>query len=641
MIIVENLSKSYGKQQLFDRIGFKVNRRERVGVVGRNGHGKSTLFRLIAGLEEPDEGTISKPKNYTLGYVQQELLFSRPTVLQEAAAGLPAAEADQVWKAEKVLAGLGFERKDVDRPPAELSGGFQVRLNLAKVLLAEPNLLLLDEPNNFLDITSIRWLARHLASWPGELMLITHDRSFMDQVVTHILGIHRRKVRKIAGNTAKYYTQIAQDEETYEKTRINDERKAKEIEGFIAKFRASARLQGLVESRKKTLAKMGKKEKLEKIATLDFAFIPKTFHGKYVMSAENLSFGFEPDRPLFQGLNITVGSRDRIFVIGPNGRGKTTLLKVLARVLPAGRGQLSVPLNVAIGYFEQSNVRTLNEANTVLDEVASALPQTDQKKARFLCGSMMFEGEDALKRVSILSGGEKSRVMLAKIIGSPTNLLLLDEPTNHLDMDSSDALLEALDAFEGAVIMVTHNEMFLNALAERLIVFEEGGALIFEGGYQWFLDKLGWREEAERPPTAADTAHDVRPEKKAAALAPQTRPTAPAKPGRKEERRRRSELQAERGKVLKSLEKKIMGLEKALEAGELDLERMNREVVEASRLKDSPRIVELSKAIHRRQEEASSAYRELETVLAEYESRKADFDRQLAELDESINNREK
>jgi ATP-binding cassette subfamily F protein 3 len=630
MIIVENLFKRYGKQQLFDRVGFKVNRRERVGVVGRNGHGKSTLFRLISGLEEADEGTISKPKNYTLGYVQQELLFSRATVLQEAAAGLPAAEADQVWKAEKILAGLGFESRDLERPPGELSGGFQVRLNLAKVLLAEPNLLLLDEPNNFLDITSIRWLARHLTSWPGELMLITHDRSFMDQVVTHVLGIHRRRVRKIAGNTAKYYNQIAQDEETYEKTRINDERKAKEIEDFIAKFRASARLQGLVESRKKTLAKMGKKEKLEKIATLDFAFTPKTFHGKYVMSAEGLSFGYEPDRPLFRDLTITVGRRDRIFVIGPNGRGKTTLLKLLAGILQPGQGQVSLPLNVEAGYFEQSNVRTLNDSNTVLDEVASALAQADQKKARFLCGSMMFEGEDALKRISILSGGEKSRVMLAKIIGSPTNLLLLDEPTNHLDMDSSDALLEALDAFEGAVIMVTHNEMFLNALAERLIVFEEGGAFVFEGGYQWFLEKVGWKEEAVRP--SAGTGAE-RSAEAASGPVPQARPKIPKPAGRREERRRRSELQAERARLLKSLEKKIMGLEKILESGQSELERMNLEVAEASRLKDSPRIVELSKAIHRRQEEANTAYRELESVLGEYESRRADFDSQLASAD--------
>ncbi|MGB9006753.1 MAG: ATP-binding cassette domain-containing protein, partial [Candidatus Aminicenantales bacterium] len=395
-------------------------------------------------------------------------------------------------------------------------------------------------------------------------------------------------------------------------------------------------LQGLVESRKKTLAKMGKKEKLEKIATLDFAFTPKTYHGKYVMSGEGVSFGYEPDRPLFRDLTITVGSRDRIFVIGPNGRGKTTLLKLLAGVLQPGKGRVSVPLNVAVGYFEQSNVRTLNEGNTVLDEVAAALPEADQKKARFLSGSMMFEGEEALKRISILSGGEKSRVMLAKLIAAPVNLLLLDEPTNHLDMDSSDALLEALDAFEGAVIMVTHNEMFLNALAERLIVFEEGDAFIFEGGYQWFLDKLGWKEEADRPSAAAEAE---RPAEAATSPAQQARPKTQSKADRKDERRRRSELQAERSKVLKSLEKKIMGLEKTLENGEAELERMNLEVAEASRLKDSQRIVELSKAIHRRQEEANTAYRELEAVLGEYESRKADFDKQLAALDISPDNK--
>jgi ATP-binding cassette subfamily F protein 3 len=214
MIAVENLSKSYGPQLLFDDISFKVNRRERIGLVGRNGHGKSTLFRLLAGLESPDSGRIYVPKNYRIGYVEQEPRFTEPTILQEAARGLTAAEAGKTWKVEKILAGLGFGREDITRPPAELSSGYQVRLNLAKVLLADYDLLLLDEPNNYLDITSIRWLERFLLRWPGEFMLVTHDRTFVDAVVTHILGIHRRKVRKLPGGTGKYYAQIAQDEET-------------------------------------------------------------------------------------------------------------------------------------------------------------------------------------------------------------------------------------------------------------------------------------------------------------------------------------------------------------------------------------------------------------------------------------------
>ncbi len=284
MISIDNLSKSYGRQGLFDNISFKVNRRERVGVVGRNGHGKTTLFRLISRLEDPDSGTITIPKHYRIGYVEQEVHFSERSVLEEAATGLPAVGKDETWKVEKVLSGLGFGQSEFHLAPDELSGGFQVRLNLAKVLLADYNLLLLDEPNNYLDITSIRWLTRFLLNWPGELLLITHDRGFMDNVVTHTLGIHRRKVRKIAGDTEKYYSQIALEEEVYEKTRVNDERKMKEMDLFISRFRAKARLAGLVQSRLKSLAKMEKREKLEKIKTLDFAFAEKPFHGKYVLS---------------------------------------------------------------------------------------------------------------------------------------------------------------------------------------------------------------------------------------------------------------------------------------------------------------------------------------------------------------------
>jgi len=624
MIVVDSLSKSYGKQQLFRGIGFKVNRRERVGVVGRNGHGKTTLFRLIAGLEEPDAGSIAVPRNYHIGYVRQEIAFSKPTVLDEACLGLPHAEAGQPWKAEKVLFGLGFEKKDMDRPPAELSGGFQVRLNLAKVLLDEHSLLLLDEPNNFLDITSIRWLARFLSAWPGELMLITHDRSFMDRVVTHVLGLHRQNARKIHGNTGKYYAQIALEEETYEKTRINDERKRKEMEAFIDKFRASAQLTGLVESRKKTLARMDKKDKLQKIATLDFSFKAKPYHGKYVMSVEDLRFGYDKQKPLIQGLNITVGSRDRVFVVGPNGRGKTTLLKLMAGALEPDAGAVAVPLNAATGYFEQTNIRTLTDDNTVLEEVTSALPDKDPNRGRYLCGMMMFEGGDALKKISVLSGGEKSRVLLAKILAAPVNLLLLDEPTNHLDLESSDALLTAIDEFEGAVVMVTHNEMFLNALAERLVVFQSGRVSIYEGGYERFLDKVGWKDEKDMM-TGAGRPEPGRAERK---------PAEKTKLGPKEMRRLRSQVLAERAAACKHLEQRIAAIEQSLLHDEEDLDRMNTEAAEASAARNSRRVVELTKSIHRTRQAMSGLYKELSPLVLELEQRKSVFDQRLAELEE-------
>jgi ATP-binding cassette subfamily F protein 3 len=616
MIAVDNLSKSFGSQLLFDGISFKINRKERVGLVGRNGHGKTTLFRIIAGLESADSGTVSVPRNYRIGYVEQEPLFSAETVLQEAASGLPPAERDKLWKVEKTLFGLGFDPKDLERPPAELSGGYQVRLNLAKVLLADHDLLLLDEPNNYLDITSIRWLGRFLRSWPGEFVLITHDRSFMDSVITHVIGIHRKKTRKIAGDTGKYYAQIAQDEETYEKTRLNDERKRKEIELFISKFRAKAQLVGLVQSRIKTLAKMEKREKLEKIAALDFSLSCKPFHGKYMLSTSDLSFSYEPGRPLIRDFTISIAAGDRVCVVGRNGRGKTTLLKLFAGVLRPQQGDVTRPLNVSTGYFEQSYIAGLDESNTVLEEITKADPEADPRRARAICGGMMFTQDEALKKIAVLSGGEKSRVVLGKIISSPVNLLLLDEPSNHLDMESNDALLAAIDNFDGAVVMVTHNEMFLHALAERLIVFEADGISVYEGGYQRFLERVGWKEEGE-----------IEREKKPAAAKGGDRDKA----GTKQTRRRRSIVLSERARLLKPLEKRVIGTEAAIETKERELEVLNSAVVEAGRAKRAQEIIEISRTMHRLKEDIDALYKKLEAQSEEVRKIKVRYDQELEE----------
>lgn len=617
MVSVEGLSKSYGKQVLFEDISFKVNRKEKIGVVGRNGHGKTTLFRLIAGLEELDSGTISFPRNYRIGYVRQEVAFSEPTILKEASKGLPRDEAGSLWKVEKVLTGLGFERDEFERHPSELSGGFQVRLNLARALLSNFDMLLLDEPNNYLDITSIRWLSQFLLRWPGELMLVTHDRSFMDLVVTHTLGIHRRKTRKISGDTGKYYDQTAQDEETYEKTRINDERKRKEIELFISRFRAKAQLVGLVQSRIKTLARMEKREKLEKIQNLDFSFKYKAFHGKYVMNVRDVSFSYEQKRPLLQNLSISVRARDRVCVIGKNGKGKTTLLKLLAGVLEPQEGEIGSPLAVSPGYFEQSHVAGLQDSNTVHEEIMGVDPERDPGRARHICGLMMFEGNDALKKISVLSGGEKSRVILGKIIASPVNLLLLDEPTNHLDMESSDALLAALDNFDGAVVMVTHNELFLNALAERLVVFQDDRVFVYEGDYGRFLEKVGWKEEERKREAGTEQERECEEREKL---------------GRKDLRRLRSKILVERAKALNPLEERISGIEDRITADEKELIRLNQAVIDASAARNGASLIELSKSMHLLKKEIDSLFAELEVLTAEHERKKTEFDRRLSVL---------
>jgi len=623
MIVVDNLSKSYGKQGLFDSVSFKVNRKERVGVVGRNGHGKTTLFRMITGEDEPDEGTITKPRKYRIGYVEQRMRFTEATVLAEAARALPPDAPNEIWRVEKVLAGLGFDAADLEKRPSELSGGYQVRLNLTKVLVGDFQMLLLDEPSNYLDITSIRWLERFLAAWTGELLLITHDRSFMDNVVTHVLGIHRRKVRKVEGDTGKYYEQIAAEEEIYEKTRINDERKMKEMDLFITRFRAKARLGSLVQSRVKSLEKMEKREKLEAIKTLEFAFAEKPSYHKYALDVRDLSFGYIPDRPLIRRFSISIGAGDRVFVIGRNGRGKTTLLRLLAGDLEPLSGTVDSPQSVAAGYFEQTHIATLSESNTVLEEIVSADPEGDPKRARFIAGGMMFEDDDALKRIKVLSGGEKSRVLLGKLIATPLNLLLLDEPTNHLDIESNDALLEAIDAFDGAVVMVTHNEMFLHALADRLVVFDNDDVVVYEGGYRRFLDKVGWRDEIMQGSIAAAAP----PGNGGAGERPKGTP--------KELRRLRSEIVAERSRVLRPVEARMAAIEKDVETHDAALRRLNGELVKASESRQGARVVEVSKEMHRTKKMIDGLFEELEKLTADQEAKKAGFDARMRELDEA------
>jgi len=618
MIHIENLDKSYDGQVLFDGVNFKLNPKEKIGIVGRNGHGKTTLFRLITGQEHPDSGKILVPSHYRIGYVRQELEFTKDTILAEAMTGLLDEQRDHHWEAEKILSGLGFGEDDLNRHPEEFSGGFQVRLNLAKVLLSEPDMLLLDEPTNYLDITSIRWVERFLIKWPRELMLITHDRGLMDKVITHTFGIHRRKIRKLAGNTEKYYAQIAQDEEIFEKTRMNDARRRKEVEQFINRFRAKARLANLVQSRIKTLSRMEKKEKLETLKTLDFSFKSSPFHKKHVLRIRNASFSYHPKKPLIKNLNLTVSARERICVVGENGKGKTTLLKLLSGVLKPQIGEIVCSPTVEKGFFEQTNVKNLVDTRTVEEEILLSHPEVDRQLARNICGAMMFEGNAALKKIAVLSGGEKSRVMLGKLLVTPLNLLLLDEPTNHLDMESCDAMLAAIDSFQGTVIMVTHNEMFLHALAERLIVFQNDGSYVFEGSYQEFLDTEGWKREGPISEPEAGGGDDEK---------------VYFKLTKKEIRRRRSKFINERAKVLKPLEQSILKVENTIVKQEKRLDELTAAMQAASQDQDGDKIAALSQSIHSCRSVIDKLFDELEQSTGAFDQKKAVFDKKLEEIE--------
>ena len=603
MIKADNLNMSFGNVPLFDSVEFNINKKEKIGLVGRNGSGKTTLFNLLSGNTDPEHGEIIIPKNYKIGLVKQELDFSCETVLEEAKLGLSTAHKDDSWRAAKILSGLGFSEDDMKQKPEVMSGGYQIRLNLTKVIVSEPGLLLLDEPTNYLDIISIRWLVQYLKSWRKELMLITHDRGFMDQVVTHTMIIHRQKIKKIKGNTGKMYEQIAAEEETYEKTRVNDDKKRKEIEVFINRFRSKARLANSVQSRVKSLKKRIQLKKLEKIEDLNFSFAFSSLNAKHLMEIKELSFDYNKSAKelLIDDFNYTVNNRDRICIMGKNGKGKTTLLRILAGELPPLHGDIKGCSKLSVGIYDQLGIEKLNKSHTVEEEILfSGGDGFIRQKERDICGAMMFSGDQALKKIQVLSGGEKSRVLLGKILVSPCNMLLLDEPTNHLDMESCDALMCAIDNFPGAVIIVTHNELFLKAIAKRLIVFDDNKISIFENSYREFLEKTGWQDEVRMNTLRVKKDKDVTVNKK-------------------ELRKQRAEKLKDRADRSRPLEKKINSLEKEITKLEIELHKANQDLVEAASLGKGARINQLSKMNHELKIKIKQLYHDLNKYTEELE----------------------
>ena len=579
MIKINQLSKSYFARELFADVSFQMTAGERLGLVGRNGHGKTTLFRLILGQEEPDSGEITIPRNYRIGHLEQHLHFTRPTILEEAVLGLPEEESHSIYKAEAILFGLGFSQADLGNAPRKFSGGFQIRINLAKLLLSEPNLLLLDEPTNYLDITSVRWITRFLSNFRGELILISHDRDFMDRVTTHTAVIHRQKVRKFEGGTAKAYAQIILEDEIHEKTRANEERKRAHAEAFINRFRAQASKAKMVQSRIKMLERIPKLDEIADIESLDFEFRHAPFTAKTLLEARDLSFGYTPDHLLFRHMNLTINARDKFGVIGNNGKGKSTLLNVISSGLMPVTGEIKVHPDMRLGYFGQTNIQRLNPKLTIEEEIEQTNPALTRTQVRNICGTMMFGGDLALKKVAVLSGGEKSRTLLGKILAHPSNLLLLDEPNNHLDMESIDALIESLQDFPGALLIVTHNERILRALATKLIVFHRGKVDVFNSGYDEFLEKIGWEEEtdgtsAQKKPTSRNNYNEKKEREKA-------------------ERREKARIE--------KLEALIMKSENALKQYNEQLE------IEANR-NNLAQINELSKKISRVKQEIEDLY---------------------------------
>lgn len=586
MITATNLTKYFGNQVLFEDASFSLGPGDRLGLVGRNGSGKSTLFSMIAGEESCDGGEITAPKGYRIGYLDQEIRWEKPTVLEEGCRGLSRSEKDDTWKVEKILSGLGFSQDDLARSPAEFSGGYRTRIALTRLLVSRPDLLLLDEPTNFLDIISIRWLSGFLRSWPGELMVVSHNRAFMDSVVTRTMGIHRESIRIIAGSTEKYYQQIRSEEEVLRRRRLNDEKVRKKEEEFINRFRAKARRASQAQSRIKRLEKMELTDRLQDIETLDFSFAYAPCPGKNILTASDLTFSYTGESPyLVDGFSFSLSADDKIGVIGPNGAGKSTLLRLLAGKLTPLAGQIQTHPRTRSTVFDPSAAGTLNPVLTIEEEIGLSLPPADRNRARSIAGKMLFSRDQALKKIEVLSGGEKCRVLLGKVIAEPANLLLLDEPTHHLDLESCQAIVDALNEYPGAAVIVSHDEYLLRHTAQKLIVLQGGRVQIFPGTYDEFLKEVGW--QGEEP--------DSSPAEKS--------PSVSKKDLRIERARQR--------KVIRPLEIQVRKLESRIGRAETAHAEKTEELIAAAHNQDAGEIVRLT-------QEAAKLKKEIETTYEEY-----------------------
>ena len=609
MIQVVNLAKGFGTQVLFEDISFTLGRGERVGLVGRNGTGKTTLFKMLLGEEHPDEGDVIIPKNYITGTLRQHLHFTKATILDECMTALKGdAQFDQ-YKVEKMLMGLGFKLEDFDRPPSDFSGGYQIRLNLAKVLLGEPHCLLLDEPTNYLDIVSMRWLSKFLRGFQGEVVIITHDRGFMDEVTTHTMGIWRQKVFKIKGNSQKYFEQILLEEEVYEKTRVNSEKKRKDLEEFVARFKAKASKATQAQSRMKLLEKMPELDALAMVSTLDFEFNYKECPGRVLMEVKDLSFGYTEEH-LIKNVTFPILKGDKIAIIGKNGKGKSTLLNLLAGELTPNAGSVSNNVNMVLGHFGQTNISRLDMECTIEEEVSSVDPSLGLQRVRSICGTMMFTGDLAKKKIKVLSGGERARVLLAKLLAKPCNLLLLDEPTNHLDQESVESLTLELQNYPGAVVIVTHSEAMLREVATKLVVYHHGKVEYLQETYDDFLKKIGWEEDVNGP-----------------AESPR------GKPSRQEIKHLRAEMIIERGRNLAPMKKRMEHLEQTIITSEKKQETFEKELIDLVSSGDSKKIQEISQKLGSLKKRIDESFEELTQVTTKHDDLFAKYEEKLKALE--------
>lgn len=601
LLQLENISLSFGDETLLDGISTIINPGERVGLVGPNGAGKSTMLKIIAGEVEPNGGNITMSKAATVGYLPQDGVDPDPNLtlyeemesafsdiqeledkLQKKREELASLdEGTQKYKSameevgrlqnrieqsgayalesniEKILMGLGFTPNDFQRSTTEFSGGWLMRIALGKLLLQRPMYLLLDEPTNHLDIESLRWIEQFLNGYEGTVIIVSHDRAFLNKITTRTLALEHGNLYDYAGNYDYYEEKHAERKEHLRKAYENQQQEIKEIQEFIDKFRYNASKAAQVQSRIKQLEKMDKIELGQREEEIFFEFPPPERSGAVVMRLKKVRKQYDLNI-VFKDLSYSIERGDKIAVLGPNGAGKSTMIRILAGLEDFDSGEREPGHNVTTSYFAQHQADELDLDKTVFEIMREAAPKTDETRLRTILGSFLFQGDDVFKKVSVLSGGEKSRLALARMLVQPANFLIFDEPTNHLDMQSKGILQQALDQYEGTYMIVSHDRDFLDPIVDKVLEVRPNETNTFYGNVSYYLDKVKEREEADK----AKNKRDSNPASSDNGLS------------RKEERRLSAQRRQKKHNKLKPLKKKMDPLEEEIE----ELEERKEEI---------------------------------------------------------------
>ena len=603
MITLSHVQKQFGGKVLFRDCSLQIGVRDRVGLIGPNGSGKTTLFRMVLGEESLDEGELLIAKGVMIGYLPQEVisfkgnmvldevlksltnitsLQDKMTILEEELSSIEdpkkqerlAREYGKLQErytllggygleaeAKRILQGLGFKERDFDRLTDELSGGWLMRIALAKILLQSPDLLLLDEPTNHLDLASLIWLEEFLTNYPGAMVIVSHDRVFLNHLVDWIAEIEAQRIDLYYGDYDHYLREKEARGQVLEATYKTQQRKIEQTERFIERFRAKNTKSSQVQSRIKMLEKIERIELPEKKKEIRFHFPAPKRTGHRVAEVKHLhkSYG---ETVVYQGIDLSLYRGDKVALVGPNGAGKSTLLKILAGVLEFEEGEVILGKDVTRAYFAQHQFDLLRSENTVFQELLSIATDESQTELRTLLGTFLFSGDEIEKRVSVLSGGEKSRLVLAKMLLKPANFLLFDEPTSHLDIPSRNVLEMALKQFQGTICLVTHDRHLINRIANKVIEIDRGLPNIFLGNYDDYLYKKQQIQSEEGQKSGTPKRQE--PVKKKSQYKT------------KEERRKRAQEMDQFKRQLSSLEKRFQEVEKSLQGATQKLDHLNQ-----------------------------------------------------------------